>query len=75
MFSRKVRKTGNSLSVTLPPSAISHMNIGADDFVYITHAPGGSVRVTPYDSEFEGQMRIAESLMRRYRNTLRKLSD
>jgi hypothetical protein len=39
----------------------------------LTEAPDG-YRLTPYDPEFEKQMPLAESIMRRYRDALHQLA-
>jgi len=70
----KVRPVGNSLGVVLPKEALAKLNVGEGDLLYLTEAPGGSLRITPYDPEFEAQMSIAREGMRRYRNALRELA-
>jgi hypothetical protein len=40
----------------------------------ITDAPDGSLRITPYNPEFERQMSVAEEIMRKRRNVLRALA-
>jgi len=40
----------------------------------LTEAPDGSYRITPYDPEFEKQLKIGKKFMAQYRNTLRALA-
>ena len=75
MVDLKVRKVGNSLGVVLPREVLTKLHIGDGDKVFLTEAPDGSYRITPYDPEFEKQMRLAEEGMARYRNTLRTLAE
>ena len=75
MVNLKIRKVGNSLGVVLPREVLKQLHIGDGDKVYLTEAPDGSFRITPYDPEFEKQMRLAEEGMARYRNTLRALAE
>ena len=41
---------------------------------FLTEAPDGSYRRTPYDPEFERQMALAETIMHEYRDILRALA-
>ncbi|PIQ97153.1 MAG: AbrB/MazE/SpoVT family DNA-binding domain-containing protein [Nitrospinae bacterium CG11_big_fil_rev_8_21_14_0_20_56_8] len=74
MVNLKVRKIGNSLGVVLPREVLNRLHLGNGDKVFLTETPDGSYRVTPYDPEFEKQMKIAEEGMGHYRNTLRTLA-
>ncbi len=74
MIELKIRKVGNSLGLVLPREAVSRLDLKENSRLYLSEAPGGSYRLTPYDPEFEKQMEIAEEGMRRYRNTLRALA-
>ena len=74
MTQLKVRPVGNSLGVVLPKETLARLNLKDGDILYLTEAPGGSMRITPYDPAFDTQMRIAREGMGRYRNTLRKLA-
>jgi putative addiction module antidote len=70
----KVRPVGNSLGVVLPKETLARLNLKDGDGLYLTEAPDGSMRITPYDPAFEAQMSLAEEGMGRYRNALRKLA-
>ena len=74
MASTKIRKIGNSLGVVLPKTVLSRLNVSDGDQLYLSEAPDGSMRITPYDPEFEEQMQAAKDGMSQYRNTLRELS-
>ena len=71
----KLRKVGNSLTVTVPVGIASQMKVAEGDALYLTELPGGGFRITPYDPELVKQMKAIESLTKRYRNTLRALSE
>ena len=73
MVRLKVRKVGNSLGVTLPAQAAQVLHVREGDELYLTEAPGGSFRLTPYDPSFAETMQVAEGFMSRYRNALREL--
>jgi putative addiction module antidote len=74
MIALKVRPVGNSLGVVLPEEILSRLNLRDGDTLYLTAAPDGSMRITPFDPAFDEQMRAAREGMSRYRNTLRELS-
>ena len=74
MIALKIRKVGNSLGVVLPKEALNRLNLSEGSTVFMTEAPEGGYRITPYDPDFERQMGLAEEIMGEYRNTLRALA-
>jgi putative addiction module antidote len=73
----KLRKVGNSVGVVLPKEALARLNVGEGDTLALTESPNGGLRVTPTSEgreKFAKQMKAAESVVRRYRNTLRELA-
>jgi putative addiction module antidote len=71
----KVRKFGNSLGVVLPKEVISRLQTGDGKSVFLSDAPDGSYRLTPYDPTFEAKMAKADEIIGRYRNTLKALAE
>ena len=74
MLNLKVRKVGNSLGFVLPREAADRMHVQEGDTLYLTEAPDGGYKITPYDPDFEAKMKRAEEIMSRYRNTLHVLA-
>lgn len=74
MINLKIRKVGNSLGVVLPLEVVSRLHVEDGDRLFLTEAPEGGYRLTPYDPEFEAQMKLAEEGMSLYRNTLHALA-
>jgi len=74
MLDLKVRKIGNASGVILPREILNRMHLKDGDKLYLTEAPDGSYRITPYDPEFEKQMTLGQKAMSRFRNTLRELA-
>jgi putative addiction module antidote len=74
MVQVRVRRVGNSLGLTLPAQAVRELNVSEGDELFLTEAPGGCYRITPYDPDFAEAMKAAESFMTRYRNALRELA-
>ena len=73
MVALKLRKIGNSVGALIPQEALTALNVSAGDTLYLTKAPDG-FRITPYDPEFEEQMKIARDIMKRDRDILRALA-
>ncbi len=74
MAQMKVRAIGNSLGVVLPKEILTRLKVKSGDILHLTEAPDGSVRITPYDPEFERQMQRARQGMAKFRNALRELA-
>ena len=74
MSSVKVRKIGNSLGVVLSKEVVSRLRVGIGDELFLVETPDG-YQISPYDPEFASQMTTAESIMKKRRNMLRKLSE
>ena len=74
MTQLKVRPFGNSLGVVLPQEILARLNLKSGDSRHLTEAPDGSMRITPYDPDFEAQMKVARKGMAKFRNALRELA-
>ena len=73
----KLRKVGNSVGVVLPKQALARLNMQEGDTLTLTDSPEGALRVTATPAgceQFARQMKAAEDVIRRYRNTLRELA-
>lgn len=69
----KLRKIGNSVGLALPMEALAHLKVEEGDTVTLAESQDG-MRLTASNPEFAKTMAVFESLNRRYRKTLRKLS-
>jgi putative addiction module antidote len=74
MTSLKIRQVGNSLGVVLPKDVLVKLNVKDGDSLFLVETPDGSLKITPYDPEFDAQMRAAREGMNEYRNALRELA-
>ncbi len=74
MTTLKLTTIGTSTGVIIPKAMLDRMNVGKGDSLYLTEAPEGSYRLTPYDPTFANKMEKAREIMRRYRNTLHALA-
>ncbi len=69
----KITTVGASTGVILNKEVMAKLRVKKGDSLYLTEAPGG-YRLTPYNPEFERQMRLAEEIMHEDRDLLRALS-
>ncbi len=70
----KVTTVGNSVGIVLPKEMLERLRISKGDTLQVTETPDG-VKLTPYDAEFAKQLAVAEGVMRKRRNVLRKLAE
>jgi putative addiction module antidote len=74
MLKFKVTTVGSSAGFILTREAMTRLGIKRGDTVYLTEAPDGSYRLTPYNPDFERQMTLAEEIMHEDRDVLRALA-
>ncbi|MEN1728646.1 MAG: AbrB/MazE/SpoVT family DNA-binding domain-containing protein [Pseudomonadota bacterium] len=70
----KVTAIGNSTGVILPKELLEKLRVGRGDALMAVETPDGIV-LSPYDATFAEQMYVAEKVMRRRRNLLKKLGE
>lgn len=70
----KVTTVGASAGLILNKEAMSKLKVKKGDYVYLTEAPDGGLRLTPYSPDFERQMTLAEEIMHEDREILRALA-
>ena len=69
----KITTVGASAGVILNKEVMAKLRVKKGDSLYLTEAPDG-YRLTPYNPEFERQMKLAEDIMHEDRDLLRALS-
>jgi putative addiction module antidote len=69
----KVTQVGNSLGVVLPKEIVERLGIARGQQLTISETSNG-IELSPFDPEFAEEMRLAEEIMDRYRDTLRELA-
>ena len=74
MLSFKITTVGSSAGIILTKEAMARLGVEKGDTLYLTEAPDGSYRLTPYNPEFERQMALAEEVMHDDREVLRVLA-
>lgn len=70
----KLRKIGNSVGVVFPKEVLTLLKAQEGDSVQVTEGADGSIRLNTAKPEVSKQMKIAQDIMERYRNTLRELA-
>jgi putative addiction module antidote len=73
MLAFKVTTVGASAGFILTKEAMARLKVKKGDTVYLTEAPDGGYRLTPYDPDFERQMALAEEVMHEDKDILRAL--
>jgi putative addiction module antidote len=74
MITLKVTTVGNSIGVVLPKEVLTRLRVSKGDTLQVVETPDG-IKLTPYDAEFARQMDIAERVMRKRRDVLKKLAE
>jgi putative addiction module antidote len=74
MLTFKVTTVGSSVGFILPKAAQERLKVAKGDVLYLTEAPDGAYRLTPYSPDFARQMALAETIMREDRDILRVLA-
>ena len=73
-YAVKVTTVGNSVGIVLPKEILAKLHVEKGDSLYITETPDG-VQLTPYDEKFVRTMEVADKVMRKYRDALRRLAE
>ena len=74
MLAFKLTTIGSSIGFILPKEVRDRLKVKKGDTLFLTEMPEGGYRITPYNPEFERQMRFAEDVMRADRDMLRALA-
>jgi putative addiction module antidote len=74
MLSFKVISVGASAGIILTKEAMARLKVKKGDTLFLTEAPDGGYRLTPYNPDFERQMILAEKIMHEDRDILRALA-
>jgi putative addiction module antidote len=74
MISVKITTVGASAGIILSKEALALLKVRKGDSLFLTESPDGGFRLTPYNPEFERQMRLAEDILHDDREILRQLA-
>jgi len=70
----KVTQIGSSLGIVLTKDVLTKLRVKKGDQLFLSETPDG-IQLMPYDPEFARQMEIAERVMHRNRDVLKKLAE
>jgi putative addiction module antidote len=73
MHQVKIIQIGDSLGLAFPDEVVERLGIKCGQTLSLTETPNG-FEFSASEPDFERQMRAAEKIMNRYRDTLRKLA-
>ena len=69
----KIRRIGNSLGIILPQTALSALNLGEGDELFLSESSMGYT-LTPYDPKFAEALEDAREFMKTHRNAFKELA-
>lgn len=69
----KIRRSGGSLSATLPKEYAEHFNLAEGDRAFVLQTENG-ILITPYDPDFEKAMKVYKRGAKKYRDALKELA-
>lgn len=70
----KLTTVGNSTGIILPKELLEKLRVSKGDVLHVLETPNG-IELTSFDPEFARQMDVAEGIMRKRRNLLKKLAE
>jgi putative addiction module antidote len=73
MLKVKLTTIGNSVGIILPKESLAKMKVGKGDTLFLAEEAAG-YSLSPYEKDFDQQVKIAESVMNKYRNALHELA-
>jgi len=73
MLKVKITAIGNSMGILLPKEALNKLRASKGDVLYLVENNEGFT-ISPYQKNFESQMKAAEKVLKKYRNALHELA-
>ena len=73
MHHLKLRAVGTSTGVVIPKEMLARLKLRQGDELYAVETADGYL-LTPYDPEFDRQLKLAEDIMREDRDVLKALA-
>jgi len=70
----EIKKIGNSTGLILPKELLAKLDLKQGEWLNVTENSDGSIRLSPFDPDFDKAMKIAERAMKTYRNALAELA-
>lgn len=70
----KITAIGNSFGIILPKDILEKLRVSKGDSILAFETPNG-IEITAFDSVVARQMEVAEKVMRKHRDVLKKLAE
>ena len=70
----KVTTVGSSAGIVLPKELLDRLHVTKGDTLFVTETPAG-LQLTPYRPDFAKAIAAGRHVIRKYRNTLKKLAE
>ena len=70
----KLTTVGNSTGIILPRELLEKLRVQKGDTLHVLETPNG-IELTSFDPQMAQQMDVAEAVMRKRRNLLKKLAE
>lgn len=74
MTTVKVTTVDNSVGIVLPKELLERLQVSEGDTLHVTETPNG-LELSPCNEEFDRQVEVAEKVMRKRHDVLRKLAE
>ncbi|MDD7985537.1 AbrB/MazE/SpoVT family DNA-binding domain-containing protein [Lentisphaera marina] len=72
--SLKLRKVGNSTGMVFPKEFLQRLRVENGDELFLIETQNG-IELSPYDPDFGQEMDLADQIMKKRRNVLKKLGE
>ena len=69
-----ITRVGTSAVIILPKAALQQLHAERGQKLFVTEAPGGGLRISRFNPEFERQMRYAYEAMDLFPDALKELA-
>jgi len=69
-----ITQVGTSAGIILPKSALQQLQAARGQKLFVTEAPGGGLRLSRFDPDFERQMKHAYEAMDAFPDALKELA-
>ncbi len=70
----ELTSVGNSLGIVLPKELLERLHVSEGDTLHVTETSDG-VKLTPHDAEFAKQLAVAEGVIQKRREVLKRLAE
>lgn len=70
----ELKKIGNSTGLILPKELLARLDLDQGDWLFVTEMPGGGLKLSRADQDFQEALDVARKGMKRYATALSELA-